>query len=87
MLITPTRERFDRVAYLIEGFETPFGMELLATMHWAATQIDPDAAKNPESALNVVKDWNTRKAKLMKQEHINVAWPQLKERGWFELRA
>lgn len=81
-----TRERFDKVADLIEGFETPYGMELLATVHWAATQIDPNAAKNPELALKIVKEWNTRKAKLMKQEHINVAWSQLKERGWFELR-
>ena len=29
-------ERFDRVARLIEGFETPFGMELLSTVHWVA---------------------------------------------------
>jgi hypothetical protein len=29
-----TRERFDRVSELVEGFESPFGMELLATVHW-----------------------------------------------------
>lgn len=28
--------RLDRVAQLIEGFETPYGMELLATTHWVA---------------------------------------------------
>lgn len=28
-----TRARFDRVSELIEGFETPFGMELVATVH------------------------------------------------------
>ena len=28
-----TRERFDRVGRLVEGFETPFGLELLATVH------------------------------------------------------
>jgi O-acetyl-ADP-ribose deacetylase (regulator of RNase III) len=33
-----THERFDRVARLVEGFETPFGLELLATVHWVATQ-------------------------------------------------
>lgn len=82
-----TRKRFDYVADLIEGFETPYGLELLATVHWAATQINPDAAQNPESALKIVKHWNTRKAKLMKLEHINVAWAQLRQRGWFELRA
>src|SRR6202042_3301980 len=29
-----TRIRFDRVGDLVEGFETPFGLELLATVHW-----------------------------------------------------
>ena len=81
-----TRKRFDSVAELIEGFETPHGMELLATVHWAATQMNSDAAKNPESALNVVRDWNTRKAAMMKPEHVNAAWTHLKDRGWFELR-
>ncbi|MGH9897135.1 MAG: type II toxin-antitoxin system antitoxin DNA ADP-ribosyl glycohydrolase DarG, partial [bacterium] len=28
-----TRARFDRVASLVEGFETPFGLELLSTVH------------------------------------------------------
>ena len=29
-----TRQHFDRVADLIKGFETTFGMELLSTVHW-----------------------------------------------------
>ena len=33
-----TRARFDRVGELVEGFETPFGLELLATVHWVATR-------------------------------------------------
>jgi len=31
-----TLQRIDRVARLIYGFETPYGMELLATVHWLA---------------------------------------------------
>jgi hypothetical protein len=31
-----TKGRFDRVAELVHGFETPFGLELLATVHWVA---------------------------------------------------
>jgi O-acetyl-ADP-ribose deacetylase (regulator of RNase III) len=31
-----TQKRFERVSKLIAGFETPFGMELLATVHWVA---------------------------------------------------
>ena len=33
-----TRSRFDRVGNLVEGFETPFGLELLATVHWVVTR-------------------------------------------------
>jgi hypothetical protein len=33
-----TRIRFERVGKLIEGFETPCGLELLATVHWVASR-------------------------------------------------
>jgi hypothetical protein len=33
-----TRRHFGRVVELVQGFETPFGMELLATVHWVATR-------------------------------------------------
>jgi len=35
------RERFERVGRLVEGFESPFGLELLATVHWVATRERP----------------------------------------------
>lgn len=33
--------RLERVALLMEGFETPYGMELLATTHWVAHRGGP----------------------------------------------
>ena len=33
---TDTLARFDKVSDLVEGFESPFGLELLATVHWLA---------------------------------------------------
>jgi O-acetyl-ADP-ribose deacetylase (regulator of RNase III) len=33
-----TRQRFDRVAALVDGFESPFGLELLATIYWVVKQ-------------------------------------------------
>jgi len=79
-----TLARIDRVAQLIEGFETPFGMELLSTVHWAATHDDREAAKDPDAALRAVRAWNTRKAKLMRAEQVEAAWQRLRERGWLE---
>ena len=42
-----TLERFNRVSALFEGFETAYGMELLATVHWVATK---EEANTPELA-------------------------------------
>jgi hypothetical protein len=39
-----TRTRFDRVGTLVEGFETPFGLELLATVHWVVKHGNPVAS-------------------------------------------
>lgn len=75
-----TRTRIDRVADLIEGFETPYGMELLATVHWAVSR---DAATTSHGALQVIETWNPRKADLMRPEHVDAAWRRLAEKSWF----
>ena len=46
-----TRERFDRVSDLISGFETPFGMELLSTVHWVARQEGAKTLDGPSRRL------------------------------------
>lgn len=53
-----TRQRFERVVSLIEGFETTFGMELLATVHWVKTK---EAVATAEEAIEKVHAWNSRK--------------------------
>jgi O-acetyl-ADP-ribose deacetylase (regulator of RNase III) len=73
-----TRARVERVADLIEGFETPYGMELLSTIHWVATRED---AKGPDEAIRATYSWNDRK-KMFKEAHIRTAWEVLHERDW-----
>jgi hypothetical protein len=71
--------RLERVAQLIEGFETPFGMELLATVHWVARgNASPDFA----AVKTGVHAWSERKRSQMKDGHIRAAWSRLKELGW-----
>jgi O-acetyl-ADP-ribose deacetylase (regulator of RNase III) len=77
-----TRERLERVSRLIEGFETPYGMELLATIHWLATREDPTIQQNIEAAIQGVQAWNKRKQQLFRPEHIRVAWNRLHEQQW-----
>ena len=75
------QRRFKLVAELIEGFETPFGMELLATVHWVGTHAE-DARRDPAAAGAAVRQWNTRKAALMKPQHVQAAWERLHQEHW-----
>lgn len=81
-----TKQRFDKVTKLIEGFESQNGMELLATVHWVATQESNPETMSNEELVNKVHSWSTRKAQ-MKPAHILAAWNRLSEQGWLQLRA
>jgi O-acetyl-ADP-ribose deacetylase (regulator of RNase III) len=72
------QERFRRVADLVEGFETPYGLELLATVHWVATQED---ATSPQAALACIHDWNDRK-KAFTPRQVAIAFDTLSSKGW-----
>lgn len=76
-----TRRRLERVAALIEGFETPYGMELLATVHWLA-QGDPEVKTDVSAAVRGVQGWSARKRSTFRPEHIQIAWQRLREQGW-----
>ena len=78
-----TPEQKDRVRHvfeLIEGFESPYGMELLASVHWVAAQ--EGVPSEPRALVQAVHAWNVRKRKIMKPEHIQVAWNRLQDLGW-----
>jgi O-acetyl-ADP-ribose deacetylase (regulator of RNase III) len=72
--------RLERVSQLIEGFETPYGLELLSSVHWVAKR-NPHSS-DQESVIGAVHDWNDRKRRLMKAGHIRVAWQRLATEGW-----
>lgn len=77
--------RIARVNALVDGFETPYGMELLSTVHWVAHRGSPKAdapAASPEEAYAQICGWNRRKENLFTREHIGVAWGWLGEMGW-----
>jgi O-acetyl-ADP-ribose deacetylase (regulator of RNase III) len=72
--------RVERVSQLIEGFQSPYGMELLATVHWVASH-EP-AARSADEAFHATQTWNERKKKIMRPEHVAAAWHQLESNGW-----
>jgi len=74
-------QRLERVSRLIRGFETPYGMELLATIHWVAnTQMD--AAVDADAAIVGVYSWSPRKRATFRPDHIRKAWTRLHSEGW-----
>lgn len=75
------QKRFAQVADLIEGFETPYGMELLSSVHWVANE-NPEAKKNAEVAVRDVQSWNDRKRRVLEADHIRIAWQTLNDKGW-----
>ena len=74
-----TAQRVDKIARLIDGFETPYGMELLATVHWAATK---DAATGIDEIVESVHNWNERKRQIMTPAHIKAAHDRLSAEHW-----
>jgi len=77
----PEHTRLERVSRLIEGFETPYGMELLASVHWLAVHQTPPAS-SADAAASGMAAWNARKQKMFQPAHINVAWERLAEEKW-----
>jgi hypothetical protein len=73
-------ERFSRVAGLVEGFETPFGLELLATVHWVATN---EGATSADEAAVCVHSWSHRK-KAFTSRQVQLAYDVLRSKGWLE---
>ena len=76
-----TIERLGRVTELIEGFETPFGMELLSSVHWVA-KYDLSRKGERNAVAHGVHAWNERKRSLFAREHLDIAWERLHVSGW-----
>lgn len=74
------KARLDRVAALIEGFESPYGMELLATTHWVISRAQRTLSDSEVVAS--VHSWSNRKAHLFQQRHVSSALARLIEKGW-----
>jgi O-acetyl-ADP-ribose deacetylase (regulator of RNase III) len=75
-----TQARFERVAKLVEGFESPFGLELLATVHWVMSR---EGAGSEEDAVARTYEWSERKRQFSRHQ-ILLARRVLVERGWIE---
>lgn len=80
------QKRMDKVVNLIDGYEDPYGLELLSTVHWVMRE-NPEAREKPQAAIESVRKWAPRKRRDLKPDHLLKAWQRLKEQGWNPLPA
>ncbi len=60
-----TKNRFDTLSAFIDGFESPFGLELLATVHWIKKHNTPATL---DALTQKVHHWHTTKSKFSKYQ-------------------
>lgn len=73
-----TRARFDLVVDLIDGFESPFGLELLATVHWVMAH---EAIYDIDKIIERIHAWSMRKQQFSSRQ-IEIAVDVLTCKNW-----
>ncbi len=72
------KEQVAHLTTLIEGFESPLGMELLATVDYL---LDAREAHDVPTLVQAVGAWNARKRKVLTPEYIGLAFERLSLEG------
>ena len=75
-----TKERLTRVVELVEGFESSFGLELLATVHWVASE---HPSRTDDEIVAHTYAWGYRKRQFSKRQ-IHLALQTLREDDWLD---
>lgn len=73
-----TSRRFERVAELVVGFESPFGLELLSTVHWVATRTEVSGLQD---VVRRTYAWGERKRRFS-EEQILLTLEHLAGKRW-----
>jgi len=75
-----TKARIKRVCDLVSGFESPFGLELLATVHWLHTRERPSCL---DDLVQQTYAWNPRKRQFSPRQ-MQLASHVLIQQGWVQ---
>ena len=79
-----TLSRFEKVSDLVDGFESPFGLELLSTVHWV---IKNESAASIDDIIERVRAWSPRKAELFSSRQVRIAADVMLSKGWVSSEA
>ena len=72
--------RMERVLELVQGYESSYGLELLASVHWVA--LHDGQRKSLGSMIAQLQSWSRRKNRMFTEDHIEAAWRHLQTEGW-----
>ena len=75
-----TQAHFEKVCDLVEGFESPFGLELLSTVHWVASR---EQVQSVDDVIARTYAWNDRKKQFSRRQ-IELAMDVLSGKGWVD---
>jgi hypothetical protein len=62
----------------VEGFESPYGLELLSTVHWVVTH---EGVTQLDEVTQCIHAWNQHKRQFTSRQ-IAIAARQLETQGW-----
>ncbi|GGF71020.1 Appr-1-p processing protein [Terasakiella brassicae] len=68
-----------KLSLLIEGYESPYGMELLSSVHYLALK---EGLKSPAEVVEAMQSWNDHKKSQFAPEAIETAYGRLQEDGF-----
>ena len=77
-----TLGRIENVVRLVEGFDSPYEMELLASVHWVlANELDANQ-RTPEDVHAAISNWTIRKGRMFQRHHVAIAMERLISQSW-----
>lgn len=69
---------FEKVTELVDGFESSYGLELLATVHWL---VKKEGITEKDNLIKNIHQWNEHK-KVFTPRQIDIAYDRLLDKGW-----
>lgn len=73
------QKKIERLGLLIEGYESPYGMELLSSVHYLAFS---EGKQSPDAVVKAFHEWNEHKNNEYTPEAIKTAYSRLTEDGF-----
>lgn len=75
-----TLANLKKVAELVDGFESPFGLELLSSVHWVMKN---EGAQSIDEVVKKTYAWNERKKRFTPRQ-IKIAADVMAQKGWVD---